>query len=202
MAKLLKNPQVKRLGECLAGAEANLVEAGKIVIKLRQTVPKCDQMLLELFPQHLTPYKLERLVLCGQGNLIPDFIAVQGTLGKKLLALSADLQRKVHTEGVEVVIGGTASRPTTKRFSWHELQPSHAAQAFNGAGLRTIKEQVAYRVKKVKSVSAAYSVTDEGLRVTRGCLIPWLTLARIVKDNLAPLTGVSRAAAPAQAAVA
>jgi hypothetical protein len=186
-----KNPLLRELEKCLVGSTANIVEAGKIVLKLRETLPNCDQVLLEMFPQHLTPHKLERLCLCGKNELIPDFVTVHGTLGKKLLALPIDLQTKVYTEGVEVVIGGTASKPATKRYTWHELQPGHAAQVFDGERIRSQKEQIAYRVRKVKSVLPPYAPTTEGLRVNRGCLIPWMTLNQLLKNNLAPLTGAA-----------
>lgn len=200
--KFRKDPLVRKLGTCLNGADANLIQAGKIILKLRVIIPNCDQVLLELYPQILTPHKLDRLALCGKNELISDFVGLQGTLGKKLGDLPVDLQKKVYSEGVEVVIGGTASKPNSKRYAWHELQPGHAAQVFDNGRIRDLKEQVFYRAKKVKSVLPAYSVTGEGIRVNRGCLIPWLTLSRIVRDNLSPLTGVSGAEAPAQAAVA
>lgn len=199
LEKLKADPRIKRLAACLNKAESNLVEAGKIILKLRETLPNCDQVLLELFPQQLTPHRLARLCMCGKGEIIPDFISVPGTLGKKLTALPLDLQKKIYSEGVDVVIGGTAAKPVSKRYTWTELQPSHAAQVFDGPKIRSLKEQVSYRVKKVKAIAPPYTVTKEGLRV-RGYLIPWLTLDRLVKEN-SPLTGASRAEASAQAAV-
>src|SRR3546814_1368889 len=100
----------------------------------------------------------------GSGQIIPEFVSIPGTLGKKLIALPLDVQSKLKTEAVETVTGGTGTRPITKHIMWYDLQPEHAAQVFDGSRIRTVKEQIIHRIKKAKKAAPSYVARPQGDR--------------------------------------
>lgn len=198
-----RDKRVVQFGACLASSSKALVSAGKILIQLRQEIKDCDEALIKLYPE-LNASVLQRLADCGSGRIIPEFVYMFGTIANKLIALSPKLQRKVYAKGVKVVTGGTADKPLVTVIQCNKLLPGHAAQAFDGSQIRSIAQQVKYRVAKARANGGpSYKVTDAGVQPLRLELITWDVIEAIIatrKPVSAPLTGASRAAAPVPAA--